>query len=177
MAQQFRSFEVNLPESISEQIIDIKSDYESFEYLTAIGEVNLFGSEETTTSNFNIQVSNFSNRIHITGNGISLGFRNLGLGCKLYRKMLSEFDYISSEDDSLSANGKMIWNSMRQNEMFYTFYTPIRGYAFSSDKPAQEILTVLCNKTKTQNSFLWDDDFLEENRELILSSEMTKFIS
>lgn len=170
-------FEVRLTEDIQEEIIAIDSIYQEFSHLKSVGENCLYGSENNSEYCFRVQISKIDNRIDISGDGIAPGFRKLGLGCKLYRKMLDKFDFICSEDRNLSAYGKLVWNSMRKNEMFYTFYTPVKAYSFTSEKPVIEILNILTVETKYVNLFLWDDNFLEQNRELIMNSDMKRFIS
>lgn len=170
-------YEVDFNKGILEEIEQIKNIYENLEHLEDVGHEILFQGDHLSTD-ITIQISQLNNRIDMTGDGIPRAFRNLGLGCKIYRAILEKVDYISSEDHNLSSHGKLLWNSLRKNEMFYTFYHRNRAFCFASDKDPNVIIRILEENINPDyiNQILWDIDFVEKHRSLIQKSRLADLL-
>lgn len=170
-------YEVDFQEDILQEITEIKSIYENFQHLEDVGHEILFQGDHLSTD-ITIQICQLNNRIDMTGDGIPRAFRNLGLGCKIYRAILEKVDYISSEDHNLSSHGKLLWNSLRKNEMFYTFYHQTRAFCFASDKDPNVIIRILEENINPDyiNQILWDIDFVEKHRSLIQKSRLADLL-
>lgn len=173
----FHSYEVDFNKKTLDKIKEIKDIYQNFKHLKSIGQEILF-QDEQLTMDCSIQVDIHNNRIDISGDGIPRSIRCLGLGCKIYRAILKYEDYLSSEDHNLSSYGKMLWNSLRKDPMFYTFYRKNRAFCFSSDKDPKRIIDILEKNINPDNfnQVLWDTDFVEKHRSLILNSSLAPLL-
>jgi hypothetical protein len=117
-----------------------------------------------------------NNRIDINGGGIPPICRNLGLGKKIYRKILQDYRYITSVNDKTSMEAKLMWNSLRKDKMFSTFFYKNGALCFRSDEDPTFIIGKLekLNNNLKLESLLWDENFKNENTELIQSSGLSK---
>lgn len=160
-----------------DKIKEIKDIYENFKHLEDVGQEILFQGERLSM-NCSVQVGTLNNRIDMSDDGIPRSIRGLGLGCKIYRALLDKENYLTSEERSLSSHGKMLWNSLRRNNMFYTFYHRTRAFCFSSDKDAITIIQILEENISPEsfNQVLWDNDFVEKHRSLILNSSLASLL-
>lgn len=166
-------YEVNFNKTILDKIDEIKEIYENFKHLEGVGQEILFQGERLSMD-CSVQVGTLNNRVDISDDGIPRSIRGLGLGCKIYRAILAKEEYLTSEDHNLSSHGKMLWNSLRRNNMFYTFYHRTRAFCFSSDKNPKTIIDILEKNINPDNfnQVLWDNDFVEKHRSLILNSSL-----
>jgi hypothetical protein len=172
------SFTVTFEQAFLDRIGKLHKSYSQLKHLSDVGEDNLFKSSNYATS-CQIQLCAFSNRIDMSGCGIARSFRQLGLGCKIYRAMLEHADFLSSEDRNLSGYGKLIWNSMKNSNLFYTFYTSEKAFCFSADKKGEEILAILERNIDPVfiHALLWDKDFLKKFTPLIRESKLASLHS
>jgi hypothetical protein len=171
------NYEINFNKKIAGRIEEIKNLYETFNHLEDVGQEILFQGEQLSMD-CSVQVGTLNNRIDISGDGIPRSIRGLGLGCKIYRAILEKEDYLTSSDHNLSSHGKMLWNSLRRSDLFYTFYHRTRAFCFSSDKEPKEIIQILIDNISPENfnQMLWDNDFVEKNRSLILNSSLAPLL-
>lgn len=170
-------YEIDFNKITLAKIKEIKDIYEKFIHFKDIGHEILFQGEQLSMD-CSIQVDIYNNRVDISGDGIPRSIRGLSLGCKIYRAILNYEDYLSSEDHNLSSFGKMLWNSLRKDPMFYTFYRKNRAFCFSSDKDPQRIIDILEQNINPDNfnQVLWDTDFVEKHRSLILNSSLAPLL-
>lgn len=171
------NYEINFNKKIISKIDEIQNIYESFNHLEGVGQEILFQGEQLSMD-CSVQVGTLNNRIDINEDGIPRSIRGLGLGCKIYRAILEKEDYLTSLDHNLSSHGKMLWNSLRKNELFYTFYHRTRAFCFSSDKDPVTIIQILEENISPENfnQVLWDADFVEKHRSLILNSSLASLL-
>lgn len=170
-------YEVNFNKIILDKIDEIADIYENFKHLESVGQEILFQGEQLSMD-CSVQVGTLNNRVDISGDGIPRSIRGLGLGCKIYRAILEKEDYLTSEERSLSSHGKMLWNSLRRNDMFYTFYHRTRAFCFSSDKDPKTIIQILEKNIDPLcvNQVLWDNNFVKKYRSLIQKSKLISLL-
>ncbi len=167
----FRCYTVYLSTEIINKVDEIEILYKSFKLLDDIGQEILYEGDSLSMT-CHIQVGSIDQRIDMSGDGIPRSIRGLGLGCKIYRAILIYEDYLSSEDHNLSSYGKMLWNSLRKNSLFYSFYDKNYAYCFASDKDPNFIIQTLEKKFKYSDEILWDDDFVINHSFLIEKSDI-----
>lgn len=171
-----KSYVVGFKDDIAQKVSEIENSYNSLNHLNRVGHEILFEGDELSM-NCTIQISKLDNRIDICNDGIPRSIRKLGLGCKIYRAILEFEDFITSRDSQLSDFGKILWNSLRRNIMFYTFYTEYHAYCFASDKSSSEIIRTLEKELATeQGNVLWDEDFLKINKREIEQSSLKSLL-
>lgn len=151
---------------------EIKELLSFFDHLKTFSKEIVYGNESTDLScRFNFD-TNF-NRIHISDpKGLPVAFRNLGLAKKIYRAILSKEEYIMSEDRSLASTGKLIWNSLRKSELFYTFFSKTQGYVFASNTSGIKVIEILESKINRENAqnILLDEIFTHKYPDLVQNS-------
>jgi hypothetical protein len=64
------------------------------------------------------------NRIHINGDGIPYSLRQLGLGKKIYKRIIKEVGFISTQDDKSYKYSHLLWLSLTKDEEVYCFISP-----------------------------------------------------
>lgn len=170
-------YEINFNKKIENKINEIQNIYENFNHLEGVGQEILFQGEQLSMD-CSIQIGTLNNRVDIGGDGIPRSIRGLGLGCKMYRAILEKEEFLTSCDYELSSHGKMLWNSLRRSNLFYTFYHRTRAFCFSSDKDPKIIIQILENNINPENfnQLLWDKDFVEKNRSLIQNSSLATLL-
>lgn len=170
-------FEVDFNEQIIQKIEYIKNEYKHLRLLVDVGQDILFEGNELNMR-CPIQIDILSNRIHITGDGIPRSIRGLGLSCKIYRAILEHVDYVSSEGDRLYGYGKLIWNSLRKSDLFYTFFEKSRGYCFASDKDSSDIIRILEKEINIDSvdELLCDESFIKKNKAIIKKTSLNKLM-
>ena len=169
-------YEIDFNKKILVKIKEIKDIYENFTHLQNVGQEILFQGEQLSMD-CSVQISTLTNRIDISGDGIPRSIRGLDLGCKIYRAILEREDYLTSSEQNLSSHGKMLWNSLRKNKMFFTFYHSTRAFCFSSDKEPSIIIQILKDNISPENftHVLWDTDFVKKHCSLIKKSNLATF--
>lgn len=175
-----RYFKLNLPKLYQNKLKEIDAFRDNVPLLEGVFNELLY--KEYTNNSFvcPIEIRYSFNRIHNSGNGMTNGFRNLGLGIKIYRKVVEEVGFISSEDDDeLSSFGKLMWNSMRNSNLFFTFFFKTKSFAFPSIVDPNFVIDTISNHIGSLNfnEILWDEDFLRENIELIKESPLKKYLN
>jgi len=166
-----KCYTVYLSSKISKKVANFEMRYKSFKHLEDIGREILYAGDELFMT-CHIQISRLDQRIDIGNDGIPRSIRGLGLGCKIYRAILGYENYITSREDSLSSFGKILWNSIRKNSLFYTFYDKNNAICFALDRPPELIIQDLEKYFIYSKEILWDDDFVSENRLLLMESSI-----
>ncbi|QCE42796.1 hypothetical protein [Psychroserpens sp. NJDZ02] len=114
--------------SILEKNIDLNEleEIEDIEEIQNLYSYEVYGDIKKNYDGLKIQIQiykNDNNRIHNPGNGVDLIFRNLGLGKKVYKKIMLEVKYISSEYKDFcnvlqtSIYSDLIWNSILDDDI------------------------------------------------------------
>lgn len=77
-------------------------------------------------------------------NGLPLFMRGLGLGKKVYKRLIVDFGYLSSfEGYGPSKESSMVWNSLADDHELYTFTNDGNIICFHQGVPLEGILEVL----------------------------------
>lgn len=174
--ENLRVFIISLPDDLQKRLDNFLIDERDFMFSETLIEY-IFMDNTSSFKGCRFQIDSFTNRIDIPGNGLPRGFRKLGLGPKMYRKIVEEIGYISSEEYQLSEFGKLLWNNLRKNNLFYTFVNERRGFAFPSSEKAETILSILDEKFNFNYSeALLDDDFEIKHTDLIIKTQMAKYL-
>ena len=168
-------YEIRFSEEIENKIENIKEKINRLNHLKQVGENILYGGDIHSFV-IRIQVSKINKRIDISGDGIPISIRGLNLGWKLYRAIIEKEEYIITLNKDLSGFGKLLWNSLRNNENLVTFFHENGGFCFSMETQPNRIIKILENETKYFENLLFDNTFLEKNNALINSSELKRFI-
>jgi hypothetical protein len=169
-------YNIKLPIGINENLIDKIEELKSkIPNLKRIFDDEVFKSDEI---NFKCTLSISMNRNRIDISNLPEAFKKLGLGLKIYRAILQNVNFISSENRELSPYGKLIWNKMRTSDMFFTFYTRKLGFSFPSNYSPSDIIQTLYSQIKSINpdEILWDENFFNDNLNLIISSPLNKYV-
>ncbi|MBE8723382.1 hypothetical protein [Flavobacterium hungaricum] len=172
-----KSYKIGFDARIKNKIEEIQQIYQNLNHLNVVGHEILFRGDHLHME-CSIQVNTLSNRIDIVGEGIPRSIRGLGLGCKIYRAILDHEEYLTSKEEGLFGNGKILWNSLRRNPLFYTFYYNTRAFCFAADKNPQEIIQILEDQINHHiiTNILWDNDFVREYRPLIEQSNLRSLL-
>lgn len=133
-----------------------------------VGSDMLWGGEDSECDGFNItiQISKvMNNRIDITGNGLPIGFRGLGLGKKIYKKVISEVNYISSEEHKSYKYSHLLWSSLIIDKELYLFMNKDWVYAFPSTESPGSIISRIevFFKHNSKGECAFDEEFVARN--------------
>ena len=112
------------------------------------------------------------------GDGLPRGFRKLGLGPKMYRRIIEAESFVTSNNHNLSQFGKLLWNKIRNDKMFYTFYNQRSAFAFASNHDPGMIIETLERviNFKCYDKVLLDKDFVSNYKHLLIKSQLKKYI-
>ncbi|MCK9415539.1 hypothetical protein M0Q97_02635 [Candidatus Dojkabacteria bacterium] len=131
---------------------------------------------------FNIEIEiekNNLNRIYVP-NGLPYILKGIGIGRKLYKLLIYELNYISSNYLDRSLESLYVWDSIRKDNEIFTF---INGESIIGISPklqfekTEEILSIFYNNITNQYIIL-DDDFKNQyNREILKSKKLSMFLT
>jgi hypothetical protein len=94
-------------------------------------------------------------------NGLPDFLKNIGLGKKVYKKLIKDFKYISSfvgNYNNLDSN--MVWSSILQDKDIYSFTNDDNYISFWKDSEYDLIINKLKEFYKIKGKVEFDDDFL-----------------
>jgi len=83
------------------------------------------------------------NRIHINGNGLPFSLREIGLGKKIYKKIINEVGYISTREDKSYKYSDLLWESLIRDEELYCFISTDKVIAVLKNNIPNNIYDVL----------------------------------
>ena len=102
------------------------------------------------------------NRIDIM-NGLPLFMKGLGLGKKIYKKLICDFGYISSYNGyEPSLDSSMVWESLVQDTELFTFSSDENLISFWNELEYETIIEKLKLFCKHKGNIQFDDDFLNK---------------
>lgn len=102
------------------------------------------------------------NRIDII-NGLPNFMKKLELGKKVYKKLIKDFNYISSfYGYSPSIDSDMVWDSILDDNDIYSFTNDDNIISFYNDFNYDEIITILKQFYLVEGKRSYDDDFLKK---------------
>ncbi len=100
------------------------------------------------------------NRIDII-NGLPLFMKGIGLGKKIYKKIIKDFGYISSFNGyEPSIDSSMVWESLANDNELYTFSNDENLICFWNELKYEIIIEKLKEFYENKSDFHFDDDFL-----------------
>ena len=143
----------------------------------AAGSDMLWGGEDNQSDKFDLSIQihhNFNNKIDMSGAGLAYAFRGLGLGKKIYKKMISKVVFISSGESQSYKYSQLVWTGLINDNELYTLMNSKWIYAFLKSTPPAEIITLLKKvfEDKTKGECLFDEDFESKHLELLKNSKV-----
>ena len=102
------------------------------------------------------------NKIDIN-NGLPNFMKNLGLGKKIYKKLIKDFNYITSfygYNPSIDSN--MVWDTILSDENIFSFTNDDNIISFDKDYSFGDIVRELKIFFKIKGNKVFDDDFLKK---------------
>lgn len=125
------------------------------------------------THDFNLEIdirTNILNKIDII-NELPIFMKGLGLGKKIYKKLIKDFGYISSTGGKYSDESSMVWHSLSEDKEIYTFVSNDDNIiSFFNDVDYEIIMEKLEIFFKDSTKIIVDDDFIEKYREMLEES-------
>lgn len=110
-----------------------------------------------------IELHGIFNQIHIM-NGLPNFIKNIGLGYKIYKKMIRDFNYLSSfYGVEPSIDSDMTWDSILNDKEIYSFTNDDNIICFWYETEYEKIINKLKEFFKYDGDIRVDDDFLNNN--------------
>jgi hypothetical protein len=119
------------------------------------------------------------NRIHVP---VSLPYilKGIGLGKKIYKTLIYDIGYISSNYNDRSIESLYVWDSIRKDAELFTFVCDEKIISISpklSFENIEDILSQFYNNI-TDQSIILDDDFKNQyNKEILKSQKLNKLFT
>ena len=115
------------------------------------------------------------NRIDII-NSMPLFIKGIGLGKKIYKKLIKDFNYISTFNGyEPSIDISMVWDSIARDEDIFTFTNDDNIISFWNDYSYNDIISKLKIFYKTFGSYEFDDNFLDKYK--LTEEDVLKILS
>lgn len=109
-----------------------------------------------------IKLSGIFNQLDIL-NGLPNFMKKLGLGQKIYKKLIKDFDYISSfYGIKPSIDSDMVWDKIADDKEIFTFLNDNNIICFWSDYKYENIIKILKEFYKHKGVIILDDDFCKK---------------
>lgn len=140
--------EISSSKFTSDQKLDIKT--------ILFGDLN---NQNSSNVLIQIEKNNF-NQIHIY-DGIPLSFQKLGLGKKIFLKILDEVNFISTQKDLISEDAANIFLSFSNDKKLYSFQSDTKNIIFKSIMNIDKIQKIV-NEFFENEKYDVDDDFEEK---------------
>lgn len=103
-------------------------------------------------------------------NELPIFMKGLGLGKKIYKKLIKDFGYISSIGHESSEGSNMVWHSLTEDKELYNFINNDNIIVFFNDINYEMIMEKLKLFFNNNGHWLVDDDFIEKYKELLKKS-------
>ena len=109
-------------------------------------------------------------------NGLPLFMKGLGLGKKIYKKLICDFGYISSYDGyEPSLDSSMVWESIVNDKELFTFSNDENLISFWNELEYETIIEKLKEFYEHKGNVQFDDDFLAKHNLTDLNLEELLF--
>jgi len=152
--------------------IEINYRYPIITYLATLKELSLEGGEEIDKrlfggrwSDIYLQIDlddKLLNRIDII-NSLPNFMKNIGLGKKIYKKLIKDFGYISSfYGYEPSIDSSMVWNSLSRDSDIFIFSNDDNLISFWNEIGYDDIMDTLKIFYKDKGFIQIDDDFIKK---------------
>ena len=117
-------------------------------------------------------------------NGLPNFMKILGLGKKIYKKLIKDFNYISSfYGYNPSIDSDLVWNSVLDDNEVYSFINDNNIISFWNEYEYDEIIEKLKEFYKIPGEMFFDDDFLKkynlnenELKQIIVQKELKMLV-
>jgi len=167
------TYEVSLPKKLMRDFDKLEKKIESLGEFKEVGNDLLWGGDTAECDKFTITMQvreSMFNKIDISGYGLPIAFRSLGLGKKIYKKIISEVGYISSENHGSYKYSHLLWSSLIKDEDIYTFMNNNWILAFLKDQKPDVIIERLEKffQHNAKNDCVLDESFIKANRNLFM---------
>jgi len=113
--------------------------------------------------NIDIEHKNF-NRIHIV-NDLPYSLRDLGLGKILYKNIIKELGWVSSNSIDSTKDSKFVWDSLNQDDELYTCIKDKSIICFDYQLDVNIIENIIRKWVKGSSEYILDDDMLKKYNE------------
>ncbi|MFW6225938.1 MAG: hypothetical protein ACOC3V_03180 [bacterium] len=108
----------------------------------------------------NIELTGDLNRLVIL-NGLPDFMKNLGVGKKIYKKLIKDFNYVSSfYGFNPSMESDMVWDSIMDDNDIYSFLNDDNIISFWNEYNFDNIIVTLKDFYNIEGKRVFDDDFL-----------------
>jgi hypothetical protein len=172
-------FEVILNEINNLSTTDPKHDYQASAIKALYGESDEDRVPDPDDLTLRVQVEaadGLYNRIHLSGEGLPEGLRRLGIGSKIYERMVDHYHYVSSTAIDSSVDARLLWLGIAASIYFHVFIGGSRIMAFNTKCKPSEVISTLEKAFKQNNELVIDEDFLKQNKKLIQNSQLSRFL-
>jgi ribosomal protein S18 acetylase RimI-like enzyme len=117
------------------------------------------------------------NRIHVLCPGLNPGFQRKGIGRKIYRKMISELGYVSSEQST--ANDFLVWQTLFSDPDLYVFLGSDVVIAFRATAGFETVYPLISQVfgLSEPGEYLLDSDFVAHYSGQLLQTEFKHYLS
>lgn len=163
---------------VRSEIIDSSLHSKYFNIIYPDGEkINLDTEIEIEKNNLN--------RIHVPL-GLPKICRGVGLGKKIYKLLIKELNYISTNKLDRNLDSIFVWDSLRKDKNIYSFIKKEQMLCIDSNYDFDKILNILLDyfkneiedskKNITNNYYIIDSDFREKYFNEILKTDLKMII-
>jgi len=149
-------------------IVQYNSEIYSLLKLFEIQIFNFKNNDEVLSKIFQNDYSDLFLEICLTGefnildilNGLPIFMRNLGIGKKIYKKLIKDYNYISSfNGNNPSIDSSITWNSIIDDSDIFSFINDDNIISFWKDYDYNKIINKLSNFYKYDGIKIFDNDF------------------
>lgn len=115
------------------------------------------------------------NRIHVPL-GLPYILKGIGIGKKIYKSLIKQYKYLSSNYLDRSMESLYVWNSIRKESDIYTFIFNEKILCIDDNLTFEEYENILLKYYKglSDEHIIWDDDFKDKWIKNIISSKLRK---
>jgi hypothetical protein len=142
-------YQISLPQILIDEFEVIKRDIEAVgnntdRYETPI-QCIVWGDsyEKFDELEWSITVSKSIHRVDISGEGLPLSFRRLGLGVKMYKRVLLEIGYLVTLYPDSKGYSDLLWDSIISDDDFYSFVSEKPMLCCLRESPPENLLSIL----------------------------------
>lgn len=172
-------FEVTLPKRLKEEFEIIRLSNKIDKRYDDIFDNIIWGQDDNKCDElvWNIQIESLnSNRIHISGKGIPFSLRNLGLGKKMYKIIINESGYITSENHESYGHSDLLWESLVKDPELCSFISKDKILTFFRKNIPMNFKDILEKNFSglEKSGCLFDKSFCESHKMALAGSEIEK---
>lgn len=127
---------------------------------------------------FHIEIDiekNNLNRIHIP-TGLPFILKGIGFGKKIYKSLIDEYGFISTNGSDRNMDALFVWDSLCQSDQIYSFINDKKIISISPNLEFEKIKNILLeffNDVDSQYVVL-DDDFKNRYDKVLMKSDLKK---